>query len=197
MSDIPKRKPLPPAPLQGPGTSSRPSAAVQSPLVAGLDTDARSNEYEVAKATTDSNTSNFKHDRLIVKRATLEQMTYLLLDLIGTLPQDYSELPQSGNARAKAAELLASSSVLGTETVRAPQDFTSQEVLKPEVRQRGEVSRQLLQRKPWCNERVITLEVTEVTTQNGSGDAQEEEEDDDDVVLPDADVQSIPLRTSK
>jgi hypothetical protein len=183
--------------MQDPGTSSQPSAAVQSSLVAGLDTDARSNEHEAAKATTDSNTSNVKHDRLIVKRATLEQMTYLLLDLIGTLPQDNSELPQSGNARAKAAELLASSSVLGTETVRAPQDFTSQEVLKPEVRQRGEVSRQLLQRKPWCNERVITLEVTEVTTQNGSGDAQEEEEEEEDVVLPDADVQSIPLRTSK
>ena len=195
MSDMPKRKPLPPAPLPDPGTSSQPSAAVQSPPVAGLDTDARSDEHEIVEATTDSHTSNVKHDRLVVKRATLEQMTYLLLDLIGTLPQDNSELPQSENAKAKAAELLASSSVSGMETVRAPQGFTSQEVLKPEVRQRGEVSRQLLQHKPWCNERVITLEVAEVTTQNGSGNAQED--DDGDVVVPDADVQSIPLRTSK
>lgn len=194
MSDMPKRKPLPPPPLQDSGTSSQPSAAVQSPLAAGLDTDTRSNECEVAKATTDSDTSNVKHDRLIVKRATLEQMTYLLLDLIGTLPQDNSEPPRSGNARAKAAELLASSSALGMEAVRAPQDFTSQEVLKPEVRQGGEVSRQLLQLKPWYNERVIILEVAEVRTQNGSGDAQEEEEED---VVPDADVQSIPLRMSK
>lgn len=195
MSDMPKRKPLPPAALQDPITSSQPSAAEQSPLTAGLDTDARSNEYEVARATTDSHTSNVQHDRLIVKRATLEQMTYLLLDLIGTLPQDNSELPQSGNARAKAAELLASSSTLGMEAVRAPQNFTSQEILKPEVLQRGKVSRQLLQLKPWCNERVIALEVAEMMTQNGSGDAQEGEEEEG--VVLDADVQSIPLRTSK
>ena len=192
MSDVPKRKPLPSTPLQDHGTSSQPSAAVQSPTVARLDTDARSNEYEVAQATTGSDTSNVKQDGLIVKRATLEQMTYLLLELMTALPQDRSELPQSGNARAKAAELLASSSVLGMETVKAPQTFTSQEVLKPEARQGGEASQQLLQRKPWESERVMAVEVTEMTTQNQSGDAQE-----DDDVVPDAGVESIPLRMSK
>lgn len=117
MSTVPKRKPLPPSVGQSLEAIADPFVSAHLTSFATSVTDSEPKEDERTEPSAGSPTSNMKRDELIVKRATLEQLTYLLLDLITGLPQDGPALPLNINIRAQAAHLLTASSLSSNETV--------------------------------------------------------------------------------
>lgn len=192
MPAVPKRKPLPPSVGQNSEVKVDPVVPAHSNLVATSITHVKPKEDEVTQPLAGSPTSHMKRDELIVKRATLEQLTYLLLDLVTGLPHNGTAVPQSTDARAEAAHLLTAASLSSTETIKPPQTYTSHEVLKLDINQRDGVSKELLQRKPWQNEPVITIESIEIMNHASSAEVQEEVDVD-----PIAGVESIPLHIGK